>query len=703
MRLESIELVNWRSFPACEIDLSANVTVVIGQNSAGKTALLNAFVWGLYEQTTPGFSKPDDLCNHQAKYELGVGETAKTEVVVTFRHGVGEAERRYVARRWLTVTRTGPGNDEFDEGKPQFVLNVYPTGSAGDSSQARGEDAEREVQAIIPASLNPYFFFPAENIGSSIGAPDARAASVKDAVSVLLGLKRYEVADAAIKAALRLPKLKEKASNDLDIRKAQQRKDLAREQHAKANAEMSVLEDDIRRVERLKEEAGQAVKRVQDAQALIEKRGSIQGEYERAQRDAESAIARRQQVLNEECFNLFGTEALTEARQVLDRAKTDDKIPPKVSAGLLDDLIASAETCICGQPLTETERSILRELRHMVVDDIVAESASNIRARVTELSARLAARPQSEAPHAALRAADIAIADAHRDMATWLSKREEFDADNPGVGGDAGSDPTTAFLNHTRTLEQLKIKQNELRASVESLSRERRDADNEYDRLKKRRGKADKVSNARGHLTHIEQAVEDIQKELSDGSRSDLERAMNTIASEVLLRDYTIHLTPNFDIEARQNGIDVGGSSSDHSWVTFAFVGAISGLIDAYDRKLDNMDEAGNIELEPGTGYPLVLDAPFSPFGEKYAADFAERLPGLSPQSVLIVREDQLVHLEPILGAGPGEARAYLMCLHGPPTADKQEIEWRDGYKYAYVRPSEDPNNIRTVLEELPL
>ena len=703
MRLEHIKLVNWRSFPACDIDLSANVTVVIGQNSAGKTALLNAFVWGLYEQTTPGFSKPNDLCNHRAKFELGEGEKTETEVEVTFRHGVGEAERRYVARRSLTVTRTGTGHDDFDDGKPQFVLTIHPLGSAGDTRQARGEDAEREVQAIIPASLNPYFFFPAENIGSSIGSPDARAASVKDAVSVLLGLKRFEVAEAAVKAALRLPKLKEKESNDLDIRKAQQRKDHAREQHEEACAKMSVLDDDIRRVKRLKEEAEQAAKRVQAAQALIEKRNSIDREYEQAKRGADSAIAHQRQVLNKECFNLFGTEALTEARQVLDRAKSDDKIPPKVSAGLLDELIANAEACICGQQITDTARSALRELRHKVVDDIVAESASNIWARVTEISTGLAARPHEEAPHTLLRAADKAIADAHWNMATWLGKRDDFDADNPGVGGDADSDPTAAFIYHARTLLQLETKQHELRTSVDALFREKREADKEYDKLRKRRKNTDKVSNARGHLTRIEQAVEDIQKELRDGSRNDLERAINTIASQVLLRDYTIHLTPNFDIEARQNGIDIGGSSSDHAWVTFAFVGAISGLIDTYDRKLDNMDEAGNIELEPGTGYPLVLDAPFSPFGKKYAAEFAERLPDLAPQSVLIVREDQNAYLEPILGAGPDEARAYLMCLHGPPTADKQEIPWRDGSKRVYVKPSDDPNNVRTTLEELPL
>ncbi len=703
MRLERIELVNWRSIPACNIDLSASTTVIIGQNTTGKTALLNAFVWGLYEQTTPGFSKPDDLCNHQAKLELNEGEKTKTEVEVTFRHGVGEAERRYVARRTLTVTRTGPGIDDFQEDEPQFLLTIHPLGPVGDTEQARGEAAQRKVQAIIPASLNPYFFFPAENIGASIGSPDARAASVKDAVSVLLGLRRYEVADAAIKEALRLPKLKEKASSDLDIRKAQEGRDLAREQHEEAVAQLSQLNDQKQRVELLQEEAEKAVKRVQSAKELIEERSGIDESYKQAQQKAGSARDHRRRLLNAECFNLFGTAPLLKARRVLDMAKSDDRIPPKVSAGLLDDLIDGSKTCICGQPINDSARSTLRELRRGVVDDIVAESASNVLARVSDRSDQLLARTEEEAPHAALRAANKSISDADRDVATWRSKRDEFDMENPVAAGDADSNPTAAFLKHTRTLIQLKEDQNELRDNVEELSQKKREADAECGKLQRKRGKADQVSKARGHLTHIEQAVEDIQKVLSDGSRNDLERAINKIASQVLLRDYTIHLTENFDIEARQNGIEIGGSSSDHSWVTFAFVGAISGLIGTYDRKLDSMDDAGSIELEPGAGYPLVLDAPFSPFGETYATEFAERLPDLAPQSVLIVREDQLAHLETILGAGPDKTRAYLMCLHGPPTADKQEIQWRDGSNRAYVRPSDSWDDVRTTLEELPL
>ena len=703
MRLVHIELVNWRSFRACDIDLSADVTVVIGQNSAGKTALLNAFVWGLFGQTSPSFSRPNDLCNHKAKFELGVGEATQTQVVVTFLHGAGDAECRYEARRSISVTRTGPGQADFTEEKPQFALNCYPTGLAGDARTTRGEVAEREVQAIIPASLSPFFFFPAENIGSSIGESDARAASVKAAVSVLLGLKRFEVADAAIKKALRLPKLKANRSNDLDISKAQAREELARNNYEAAQTELSELGDEIQRVALLKTEAERAVGQVLAERELIEERNEIQRQYDLAQQTAKSAEAQRRQVLNNECFNLFGAKVLADARACLDKAKSDDKIPPKVSAGLLDDLIVNAEACICGQPITDHARDILRELRQGIVDDIIAESASNIRARVSERSDRLSERSGKDEPQAVLRDANSAISNAHRQMATWHGKLDEFDEDNPSVGEDVGSDPFKAWKKWTHQYGEHTNRQKELEDLKAELSKERREATTECEKLREKRGKADDISKARAHLTRVEQVVEDIQKALRDGSRGDLERAINTIASQVLLRDYTIHLTPNFDIQARQNGIDVGASSSEHAWVTFAFVGAITGLIDAYDRRLESMGDAGKVSLQPGDGYPLVLDAPFSPFGEEYATEFAKRLPGLAPQSVLIVREDQLHYLDPILDAGSDKVRAYLMCLYGRPTADRQEIQWRDGSNRAYVKPSGDPDNVRTTLEELPL
>ncbi len=707
MRLERLQLRNWRSFPECDLRLDQDVTVIIGQNGTGKTALLNAFVWGLYGETTAGFSRPGDLCNHQAKLALSVDESVPVEVAITFRHGAGLAEYRWEVRRSLIVTRTGPTKDDFGESEPQFVVNCYPLGAGGDAKTYRDDRAAKEVRSIIPVGLSPYFFFPAENIGASIDAPDSKASSIKEAVDVLLGLKRFEIASTTIKGALRLPQLKEKTSNDLALTKAQEKKDQARADQEAIAEELAQLPGEIRRVKETAEQAEEEMKRIEGARELIEQRAEIQAGYEAAQREAQEAENSQRKVLNEECFNLFGAGVLAKARDVLDKAKADGKIPPKVSAGLLDELIDTAEVCICGQPIGEAERATLRQHRTTVVEDALAEFASSVRARVAVKEERLTGRADSEAPHALLTAAAEALHNAHGEMATWLDKREAFDAENPTVPAVSGANPVDTWKKFVRLGDQLEDKQKELARRNEELTRLKREAENEYERLQRAQGKADAVGEARAHLFHVERVIEDLQELLRGRSRRDIERAINTIVSKVFFRNYTVHLNDAFELEVRQDDLHVGASSSERAWVTFAFVGAIARLIDEYDKHLDRMDKAGEIEIESDSGYPLVLDAPFSPFGEEYAEQFAAQLPKLVPQSVVIIREDQLAYLDPIM-LGESKVRAYLMCFHGPRDDVHQSITWGDGTRWGdgserpYVKPAGAPSLVRTEIMELP-
>lgn len=707
MRLERLQLRNWRSFPQCDVNLDQDVTLIIGQNGTGKTALLNAFVWGLYGETTAGFSRPHDLCNHQAKLALAVGESTPVEVTVTFRHGAGLGEYRWEVRRSLAVTRTGPAKDDFEESEPQFVVNCYPLGATGDARTYRDDRAAKEVRSIIPVGLNPYFFFPAENIGASIDAPDSKASSIKEAVDVLLGLKRFEIASTTIKEALRLPQLKEKRSNDLALTKAQEKKDKARADQEAVSEELAQLPGDLRRVKEIAEQAEEEMKRIEGALDLIKQREEIQAGYDAAQRAAVEAENAQRKVLNEECFTLFGAGVLAKAHEVLDKAKADGKIPPKVSAGLLDELIDAAAVCICGQPIGEAERVTLREHRTTVVEDALAEFASSVRARVAVKDERLRGRADSETPQALLKAAAEALHNAHGEMTTWLDKRDAFDDENPTLPAASGANPVETWKKYVRLGDELEDKQKELTKRNEELTRLKREAENEYERLQRAQGKADAVGEARAHLFHVERVIEDLQELLRGRSRRDIERAINTIVNQIFYRNYTIHLNEEFELEVRQDDLHVGASSSERAWVTFAFVGAIARLIDEYDKHLDSMDEAGDIEIESGSGYPLVLDAPFSPFGDEYAEQFAAQLPHLVPQSVVIVREDQLGYLDPIM-VGDSKVRAYLMCFHGPRDDVHQAITWGDGTTWGdgserpYVKPAGAPSLVRTEIMELP-
>lgn len=694
MRLKRLSLRNWRSFPTADVDLDNDVTVIVGQNGAGKTALLSAFVWCLYGETTSGFPRPKDLCNHQAKLALEPGESTEVQVTVVFSH----RDNEYEARRSISVERTGTDGEGFTETEPDFVLNIHPTAS-GYHRTLVAPDADRDVRAILPVGLNPYFFFPAENIGTT-AAPDSDAVSVKEAVEILLGVKRYDIALTAIRKSLQHRKLKARQPDDLKLAKALQEADSARKAYDEASARLKQLPEAIRDAKRILDEAEAQFKRFDGARELIEQRGRLQRDHDAAQRQANDAVNLRSRILDEECFNLFGLGVLESARRVLDKAKADRKLPPKVSAGLLDALIVGTDPCICGTPITDTERGTLRELRETIVEDTLVEAASTIRARVTHQHARLIDRPDAEQPHKRLQGAQTEIHDAHAQRKTLDDALKEFD-----IPDWATADPSATWREYQRKHTELLQEQRDLEIACENLLQKRREADKKYRQLAGLKDSSDKVVNARGHLQNLENTFENLNRLFSSSARGDTQRIMNSIARSVFLRDYTIRLTDRFELKVLQDGLDVGASSGENAWVTFAFVGALARLIPQYG-KIEDMDEAGDAELDPALGYPLVLDAPFSPFGAEYATQFAARLPDLAKQSVVIIREDQIDHLDPIMTSDASVA-AYLLCLHGPRDDVRQTItwgneNWGDRTVRPYVQPASDPSRVRTEILTLP-
>ena len=78
MKLNSIRIENFRQFYGkqslefARLDSQNNVTLIHGFNGAGKTALLNAFIWCLFGKTTSDFEAPDRLESEKALAETEI-------------------------------------------------------------------------------------------------------------------------------------------------------------------------------------------------------------------------------------------------------------------------------------------------------------------------------------------------------------------------------------------------------------------------------------------------------------------------------------------------------------------------------------------------------------------------------------------------------------------------------------------------------
>ena len=120
MLIKQIKLSNFRQYREMQtIDFSCdkdkNVTVILGDNTSGKTTLIQAFNWCLYGETT---FKSKDLINSEALRSMPAMSTKEVSVEVELIH----EDRLYVIRRTQKVTKSFSDRDIFSS-----MENTFPT------------------------------------------------------------------------------------------------------------------------------------------------------------------------------------------------------------------------------------------------------------------------------------------------------------------------------------------------------------------------------------------------------------------------------------------------------------------------------------------------------------------------------------------------------------------------------------------------
>lgn len=192
MRIQSIELVNFRQFQKEYIEFATekkkNVTLIMGENGAGKTSIAQAFFWCLYGEVS--FQDKILLNRNQANY-LTPGKSAEVSVRLCLEHNKCQ----------YTIIRTQiylMGNNGLSAKNSE--INIKITDSNGNTKWvgynkpnplARSQAIEYEINDILPRELSRYFFFDGEKIESLSKeiSSGRKSNSFVEAVNSLTGLK----------------------------------------------------------------------------------------------------------------------------------------------------------------------------------------------------------------------------------------------------------------------------------------------------------------------------------------------------------------------------------------------------------------------------------------------------------------------------------------------------------------------------------
>lgn len=160
MIIESITLKNFRQFKGehqiiFSADSMANVTVVMGENGAGKTTVEQAFTWCLYGKNT--FSDKE-LLNREVRNAMPIDDSVKVEAVLKVRNN---NQRYKISRRQIVTKKSGVKCTISED----FIIEVQNQNGEWEKMQKLIQ-ARAIVEEMLSQNLSDFFFFDGERIAA---------------------------------------------------------------------------------------------------------------------------------------------------------------------------------------------------------------------------------------------------------------------------------------------------------------------------------------------------------------------------------------------------------------------------------------------------------------------------------------------------------------------------------------------------------
>jgi DNA sulfur modification protein DndD len=626
MKIKQITFKDFRQFYGEQTihfshDNRRNVTIVFGTNGAGKTTILNAIQWVLYETFSKDFEEQNRLVNDLTMSATTEGHPASAYVEIQFEH----ARKEYVMRRTAHV---------ISEHGIQKITNTNVTLHVTDSSGAnhRVDSPNALIGTMFPQRLSEFFFFNGERLGENAGFGFS---NLRDEVKSVMGLVKFErgirhlgsVRDnfmselAALKDDNELQKLGprlKKISNDRDL-------------------ELEKLKGIIEEQERLSERISEIQGSLRDheySRELQLQRDGLEALSKAAVDRREKAKKERRKALNQSSSLPFMGEMAELTVQNSEDLRIRGELPRAIKVQFIDDLLGEG-SCICGTPLTE---------------------GSHEHANVSQW--------RLKAGHAESEEAWIKSAAFASNFPNALSGFiESIRALNDRIS-QADTDENAAEQKLTEVAIQLRninlLEVQNLESTLTSLTDQRDDAirrgaisgqeivefDEEIKEINSQISRAS-ANDAQTRLVvrridAIDGAKLLLQKEFDirmEWVRSRLESGLKETYNGIINHEYIPHVDENLALTLKQevggHNITAAKSTAETHSLYLSFIAQLSKL----NREIPGANPSSSVPNHDQ--FPIVMDAAFGDFDTGPKRRLLNALPKLSHQIIIFVSKDQ--------------------------------------------------------------
>lgn len=641
MLLKSLYIKNFRQFKgettvdfAC--DKEKNVTIILGDNTFGKTTLLQAFNWCFYNFVVfDKDSRPDFLLNHELAATMKFGSKETVEIQITLIHN----NTQYTLTRSQDYIWT---DREVRSERSKVSMCYKPLNSDG-QTEIRDQYIENAINEILPKNLSNYFFFDTERVRDVSNRQD-----VSESVKGLLGLTALDntmkhIGSKTAKTTV-LGKLygsmdnegNKKASEALErINSTQARKTAIAEQLETLKTQISDYEAEKERLDSIiKDNQGTATmqNRVLSLERMI-----------KTETDAlEQVYAKFIIEFNNGTLTFFAKPLMDRASAFLKEAQVDDKgIKDMTDQSIYE--ILKRKICICGTPLEEGSKAheeVMKQLKFLPPESI-GTSIRNFKEKIAsyEYSNRNYFNN---------------LKSRYEDIFRMKTRIQEWtDELNDTIEKIRGKEDMKKFAEK---LAEVKLRLKEFNDKRDRLIREDESCNNDIERFQKAYDSLVAVSSKNKsimfNIRYAEEILEWISKTYKEKEfdiRERLEEKVNLIFNRIYHGQRRVNINEKYHVSlltmVAEKEMVTGESEGLNRVKNFAF---IAGLVDLAKEKISTVAGESQLDLssEP---YPLVMDAPFSNADATHTTNISKVLPEVAEQVIMFVMEKDWRYAEPVM------------------------------------------------------
>ncbi len=639
MLIKSLRMENFRQFKGTtkvtfSCDPDKNVTVILGDNTFGKTTLLQAFNWCFYG-TVMFDTNPDFLLNLEISNDMTSGDTRNVEVEIIVVHDSVE----YI----ITRTQTYRHNGHSVKGDSVPTVKVSFKQPDGQTESVKPSQVNNVINNILPEDLSTYFFFDTERVNSISTRKD-----VADAVKGLLGLTIMDsamkhIGDRSKKTTV-IGKLYSTMDLDGDAKseEALKRIQYAEEKRAAIAEQLEECASQINQYEARKEQLDALLRDNQSTTVLQKKKEDLERRIALEEKALESTMTAYFKEFSQGALPFFAQPLLKTADAFLKEVKVDDKGIRDLTKPTIMELISRGK-CICGQEIVEGNdayKHLMEELM-FVPPESIGNTVRHYREKLDGFD-----RPAERT----FESLDQRYHEIYRTKTRIQDMSDEVLEISDQIKGKEN------MKQYEDELIDAKNRLRDLNSKKERLIREDGVQKGDIDRYKKIYDSHVAVSSKNKQAMMLIAYAENIYEWLSETYkereltiREELEAKVNEIFERMYHGHRRVAIDSKYQVTLLTTIADkevaAGESEGSNRVKNFAF---IAGLVSMAKGKIVSAGTENGINLssEP---YPLVMDAPFSNADETHTANISKVLPEIAEQVIMFVMQKDWNYAEPVM------------------------------------------------------